>query len=221
MEQDTRDSLLDAAERLFSEHGIEAASLRAITGAAGANLAAVHYHFGSKIGLVRAVFARRIRPLNEERLRRLEEERVAGSGIEGVARAFVEPMLRMAVERPDGACTFARMIGQSFGEAGSELRNILIEEFGDTIARFTAALAEQLPGLPHEDLLWRFHFMAGAMAHTVARRDLLEHFSGGLCRVAEVDRAVEHMVQFLAAGLRAPAVAAAMPTAPSPVPAVV
>ena len=59
---DTRESLLDAAESLFAEHGIQASSLRMITQRAGANLAAVHYHFGSKEGLVRAVFSRRLSP---------------------------------------------------------------------------------------------------------------------------------------------------------------
>ena len=78
---DTREALLDAAESLFAEHGVQAASLRAITQQAGANLAAVHYHFGSKEGLVRAVFSRRIGPLNEERLRRLEECEREGRGV--------------------------------------------------------------------------------------------------------------------------------------------
>ena len=50
---DTMEALLDAAEKLFSEHGIQASSLRMITHQAGANLAAVHYHFGSKEGLVK------------------------------------------------------------------------------------------------------------------------------------------------------------------------
>ena len=60
---DTREVLLDTAKKLFSEHGIQAACLRMITQQAGANLAAVHYHFGSKEGLVRAVFSRRLRAL--------------------------------------------------------------------------------------------------------------------------------------------------------------
>ena len=55
---DTKTSLLDAAEALFAELGIAGASMRAITARAGANLAAVHYHFGSKEGLVREVFRR-------------------------------------------------------------------------------------------------------------------------------------------------------------------
>jgi AcrR family transcriptional regulator len=66
--QDTRERILDAAEREFAENGLQATSLRTITAAAEANLASVNYHFGSKDGLVKAVFARRLEPLNEARL---------------------------------------------------------------------------------------------------------------------------------------------------------
>src|SRR3954447_24782186 len=89
---DTRESLLDAAESLFAEHGIQAASLRAITQRAAANLAAVHYHFGSKEGLVRAVFSRRLKPLKGERLPLLDAADLAGNppdGVEQVLRAFM------------------------------------------------------------------------------------------------------------------------------------
>ena len=55
----TRERILDAAERLFAERGYDGASLRAITGQARVNLAAVNYHFRSKRALMRAVFARR------------------------------------------------------------------------------------------------------------------------------------------------------------------
>src|SRR6185295_619338 len=97
---DTREALLDAAEGLFAEHGIQASSLRAITQRAGANLAAVHYHFGSKEGLVRAVFSRRLKPLNEERLRRLEAcDLEAADAVEQVLDAFLAPLLRLSRER--------------------------------------------------------------------------------------------------------------------------
>ena len=45
---DTRERILDAAERLFMESGYEGASMRMITGEAEVNLAAVNHHFGSK-----------------------------------------------------------------------------------------------------------------------------------------------------------------------------
>ena len=65
----TKDRILDAAEALFMEHGFEATSLRAITAAAGVNLAAVNYHFGSKEELFQAVLTRRLDPMNQERAR--------------------------------------------------------------------------------------------------------------------------------------------------------
>ena len=65
----TKDRILDAAESLFMEHGFEATSLRSITAAAGVNLAAVNYHFGSKEELFQAVLTRRLDPMNQERAR--------------------------------------------------------------------------------------------------------------------------------------------------------
>jgi TetR/AcrR family transcriptional regulator, regulator of cefoperazone and chloramphenicol sensitivity len=51
----TRYGLLKAAERLFSERGFKRVTVRDICKAAGANVAAVNYHFGNKLGLYREV----------------------------------------------------------------------------------------------------------------------------------------------------------------------
>jgi AcrR family transcriptional regulator len=47
----TRDKLLDVAGRIFADRGYRAATIREICVAAGANVAAVNYHFGDKLGL--------------------------------------------------------------------------------------------------------------------------------------------------------------------------
>uniref|UniRef100_UPI0010418D0F TetR/AcrR family transcriptional regulator n=1 Tax=Actinomadura fibrosa TaxID=111802 RepID=UPI0010418D0F len=58
---DTRERLLDAAERLYAERGIDGVSLREIVQAAGArNATAVQYHFGDRGGVIRAIFARHL-----------------------------------------------------------------------------------------------------------------------------------------------------------------
>ncbi|MFC5950466.1 TetR/AcrR family transcriptional regulator [Pseudonocardia lutea] len=54
----TRDALIDAAAELFAEHGVDAVSVRSINKAAGVAPAAVHYHFGSRDGLLQAVLVR-------------------------------------------------------------------------------------------------------------------------------------------------------------------
>jgi AcrR family transcriptional regulator len=69
---DTKTKLLDAAERLIGEHGYAATSLRQIISEAHANLASVHYHFGSKDELLDAVVMRRAAPVNDQRLALLD-----------------------------------------------------------------------------------------------------------------------------------------------------
>jgi AcrR family transcriptional regulator len=207
---DTRETLLDAAEKLFSEHGIQASSLRMITQQAGANLAAVHYHFGSKEGLVRAVYSRRLRPLEEERLRLLAACDTAGeAGVEQVLVAFVAPLLRRVREIPDGGQDFARLMGRAFMEPSEELRSMLLEEFRTTADRFIAALHERLPHLSRQEMIWRFHFSAGAMGHVVSCSQMVERFSEGLCNSGDHESLLRHLVVFLASGLRAPATAGA------------
>ena len=70
------------------------------------NLAAVHYHFGSKDSLVQKVFERRIRPVNARRLALLDkaEDAAAASGLElePVLRAFIEPAIRLYAQDPKG-----------------------------------------------------------------------------------------------------------------------
>ena len=201
---DTRESLLDAAEKLFSEHGIQAASLRQITQEASANLAAVNYHFGSKDGLVRAVFSRRLRPMNEERHRRLAEvDLEAEDALEQILRAFLEPLLRLVSEKPEGVRGFARLMGRAWSEPSEEVRKIILEEIRETIDRFMAAFRTVLPHLSEGELMWRFHFLGGAMGHTVSCSYVLERYSGGTCHTSDPDEALDQLVTFLAAGMRA------------------
>ena len=69
---DTKERILDAAERLFAENGYAATSLRRIMNDAGANVASVHYYFRSKESLLEAVLVRRATAANRDRLELLE-----------------------------------------------------------------------------------------------------------------------------------------------------
>src|ERR1700742_5054208 len=93
----TRVALLDAAERLFSENGIEGTSVREIVREAGANLGAINYHFGTKERLALEVFARRLEPVNRERLARLDALEAstdpAKLTLEQVLEALIRPVM--------------------------------------------------------------------------------------------------------------------------------
>ncbi len=201
----TKERILDAAEALFSEQGFEATSLRMITAAAGVNLAAVNYHFHSKDDLIRAVFARRIRPLNEKRLESLRScLDAAGDGtvpLEGVIRAFVEPVL-MLRRSPQGAAV-GRLFGRTYADPAGTARRAFFDLMKEIARPFTEAFRHALPELNQVDLLWKMHFSVGVMAHTLAGTDHLTVISGGLCDLADVEGTLDRIVAYIAAGMRA------------------
>ncbi len=70
----TREQLLDAAEKLFLERGLDEVSLRAIGREAGTrNQSALQYHFGNREGLIGAILKRRMGQLEKRRSRLVDE----------------------------------------------------------------------------------------------------------------------------------------------------
>jgi AcrR family transcriptional regulator len=206
----TKERLLDAAERLFADHGIDGTSLRLLTQEAGANLAAVHYHFGSKEALIDRVFSRRLSPLNRERLSLLdaveEGARRRRPRLEEVLQAFLLPALRLSRDLSGGGRHFIRLMGRMLAEPGPHLEQLIETQFREVIERFLAALGRALPRLSRAELFWRFHFVAGAMVHTIADPGKLERLSGGLCRTSDAEETCRILVRFAAAGFAAPPV---------------
>jgi AcrR family transcriptional regulator len=199
---DTRNRILDAAERLFAEKGIAATSLREITAAAEANLAAVNYHFQSKDALVHAVYSRRLGPANQRRLEMLEAAQArAGASpppLEEIIDAFVAPFLREFVGTP-----FTALMGRMYTEPGDLGLRIIEAEMGEIARRFGAALRRAVPDLPEHELYWRMHFAVGALAHTLAGGRLLQIVSQGQCGLSDVEAIRRRMIRFVCAGLKA------------------
>ncbi len=88
-ELEARDRILDAAARLFAAKGFAGTTVRDISTAAGLNLAMIHYYFGNKEGLYRAIFEEKV-----SEVRRIFAEAAAAGGtcrerIERIVRAYV------------------------------------------------------------------------------------------------------------------------------------
>ena len=202
----TKTKILDAAEQLFAQKGFDAVSLRNIVEAAKVNLAAVHYHFGSKQALLHAVVARRLRPVNEERLAMLAEVRTkAGKRklkLEAVLESLFVPVFRAQASHKSGD-SFTRLIGRVVFDRNRELQKFMFGELAQVIIQFGRALDEALPELDKTEMDWRSHFMAGAMAHTLCNSDLLASFTGTAARTAGYETTVQRLVDFTAAGFRA------------------
>lgn len=205
----TKARILDAAETLFMEHGFEATSLRLITAAAGVNLAAVNYHFGSKEELFQAVLTRRLDPMNQARVALLDryEAKAAPTllSCERILAALFVPALTLARDPARGGTNFLRLLGRAYADPAPFIRQFLSVQYAPMIARFKDAFARALPHLPRKELSWRLHFIMGALSYTLAGTDALKIIAE--LNPVETDNdeiLLRRLAPFLLAGLTAP-----------------
>lgn len=201
----TKDRLLDAAERLFAESGIDAISLRTITAEAGVNLAAVNYHFQSKDALAMAVVERRFGPINRERLRMLDEYEAAAAGgpvpINRLVEAFLIPVLML---KSGPGRHFIPLMARIYTEQRAFMERIFREHLLPVATRFQAAFQHTLPHLAPAEVMWRIQFLAGAMVHTMATPFKITELSRELGD-PNMDHLMPIMVTFFTAAFQAPA----------------
>jgi AcrR family transcriptional regulator len=192
----TRALILDAAERLYAERGFADVTLRDIVAAAGVNLAAVNYHFGSKDELIAELFVTRGIATNRERLAELRAAEAAGGGrtnIEAILRALVGPTLRGCLGADNEQSAAARFMIRASIEAVPPIRRIKNREI-DHLRKFAEAMRRALPDCGDDDLYWGLHF-ALAMAHqTIRDTERLTNLSEGKCDFNNVEAVIERIV---------------------------
>jgi AcrR family transcriptional regulator len=204
----TKEIILDTAERLFAERGLDATSVRDITGAAGVNLGAITYHFGTKQKLIAAMFNRHFEPLRLRARELLQEaERKAGRGsatIEGLLEALMRPMVEGSFCTGKKNIPFMRLMGRCQSEPNPQVQKLIRSHMQEIFSRFTASMQRVLPDLPREELLWRIQFVMGAMQRALlvsSREDLPPADS---CKKLDAEALLGRLIGFAAAGMKAP-----------------
>ncbi len=206
----TREALLDAAETLLAKHGVAGASARDITKEAGANLGAINYHFGSKDNLVLEVFARRMRPLNEDRIAQLDAlEKSAGKKgprLEQIVEVLIRPIVE-ARESREKETEVLHLLCRGFQEPNLQVKAFVEREFAEIAQRFDNAILRAVPHLRPEEIYWRTKFLSGAMQHGLdawLRFDDMPHPNPDV-QPARLDREafLQRLIAFVSAGLSA------------------
>ncbi len=203
---DTRDRLLDIAERLFAERGLDAVSIRDIIGAAGANLGAINYHFGTKEKLIVAVLERRMVPLRQRCLQGLAAaEQAAGNRrptLEAVLEALFRAEVEQAMDPARGGATFGKLMARYFVEAKPAVEKAVRTHFEPVMRRFDAALLRVMPQLTPADVFWRMHLLIGGLHHSL----LMLHRKPpeGIRLRMDAETYIKRFVAFAAAAFRAP-----------------
>ena len=198
-----RELILDAAEDLFSKHGYDGVTLRAIAKKAGVDVALANYHFGPKRDLFDAVLMRRAKILNSWRLKALEDVIAAAApdapSVNAIIRAYFEPILTRQHVKDPGWKNYYALIAyvNNSPEWGGQL---MTQFFVPLIKRFIEALRMAMTDVPDEDLHWGYHSLSGSLTLAFAQTGRIDHLSNGLCRSDDLPGACGHIVDFITAG---------------------
>ena len=173
--------LIEVAERLFAERGVNGVSLREVGAEAGQrNTGAARYHFGSKAGLVDAVFRHRMEPINEQREAMLEGS--DPTDLRSLAEAFLYPLSTQLGEvgRPSWYLRFCIHSAYVEGTAPTDLaRQPWTHGVHVIQQRFDAVLAGL--GVPEVVRADRWMLFTGHMAQALATREMaIQHGGHGL-----------------------------------------
>lgn len=202
---ETRQLLIAAASGAFAEHGTTNASLLDITRQAGQrNRAALHYHFGSREGVLAALLERHV-----GFLARREGELLAaameqpGDALAPVVEAVVRPAAELAQSGWRGRCCLliiAELAEEDPSDLAAEVQAALTRTGGHAVY---AALAERMPPLPEAMLLERFALVTVFVLRAVAdRARLLDRRRKGRPQLDD-ESFVRNLVAMVAAGLAA------------------
>ena len=210
----TRTKLLDAAEKVFSELGFEGASVRMINAQAKVDSGAIHYHFGTKQDLFRAVIKRRGEVLSNDRLARLaccREGSDAAPLIEQIVEAYILPYANPTLGSREERLRFARLRAWLMAELPSD-PSPLGAEHKHTGQQFIDALGSALPHLTPHDVRMRYLIMwsslstlSAGMGHAALESQRAEH------ALIEFERNVPELVRLFSSMFRAASDKAAAP----------
>jgi AcrR family transcriptional regulator len=196
--------ILDAAEYLFSRHGLYGVTLRDVAKRVGIHTTLVHYYFQDKKNLFEAVFARRAGVSSDRRLIALEKyEAAAGDKptVEGALHAFLDTDFDLYYEGGENWMNYAAFCARvSNTPEGAELMDV---HFDPVVLKLVSILKRALPDYTDEEIFWGYHFVTGALMNTLARTGRIDRLSGGLCHSDDFPAVKKRMARFMAAGFLA------------------
>lgn len=190
-------------------HGFDSVSLRDLTQSAGVNLAAVNYHFGSKEGLIEQVVERAIVPVNEERIRMLDDllsgpASSRGPTMEELLDAFLRPLMQQVRRSSSAEQLFYKLVGRCLIDRSAEMPPKVVESFQQVVGRFAGLISQCIPGLGHDEILWRMHFTAGALLQTLAHGEMIVRCCTEIEAMPAGDVVLNSLIAFAARGFSAP-----------------
>lgn len=199
---DTKTQLLDVAEHMFAERGFASTTLRNVVSEAGVNLAAVHYHFGSKEELFRAVVARIAQPVVKRQLQLLSQlqEQAEPPSVEAILKAFLAPCLEFITQDENSRMVRAQFMGRCRTEP-EPIQSIAHKEFGASLQAFLDALQQALPDQSRSQLRWKLDLVVAALVRIQTEAGS-SHALLQSSAPEDIQLTISNLIKFVAPGMR-------------------
>lgn len=197
------EQILDAAELLFSRHGLYGVTLKDVASRVGVHHTLLNYYFTDKKTLFDAVMARRAPVTSGLRMQALDDYEASCGGkptLEGALHAFLDTDLDLYLQGGENWKNYGALSAlASTTPYGAELMD---QHFDPVVLRLIGLLKKAMPDCAEEDIFWGYHFVTGALMLTLARTGRIDRLSGGLCRSDDYEAVKARMAIFMAAGFR-------------------
>ncbi|MBP7705127.1 MAG: TetR family transcriptional regulator [Caulobacter sp.] len=195
------EQILDAAEYLFSQHGLYGVTLKDVAQRVGVHHTLVNYYFDDKKKLFDAAIARRAEVTASRRMEALDAYDTATNGkptVEGALRAFLDTDLDLYSQGGEAWKNYGALGALASNTPyGAELMDL---HFDPVVLRLIELLKKALPHCAEEDIFWGYHFVTGALMLTLARTGRIDRLSDGRCHSDDFEAIKTRMASFMAAG---------------------
>ncbi|MES2861431.1 MAG: TetR/AcrR family transcriptional regulator [Pseudomonadota bacterium] len=196
------EQMLDAAEELFSQHGLHGVTLKDVAHKIGVHTSLMHYYFADKKDLFDQVVKRRAPITIDRRMEALDRYEIECKGkptVEGALHAYLDTDLDTYIKGGDG--------WRNYGALGAQINNtpawgaeLMDSLFDPIVLRLIGFLKRAMPDAAEEDIFWGYHFVTGALTLTLARTGRIDLLSGGLCHSEDFEAVKARMATFMAGG---------------------
>ncbi|MDJ0676257.1 MAG: TetR/AcrR family transcriptional regulator [Calothrix sp. MO_167.B42] len=199
---DTKEQILNVAERQFAEKGYAGTTLRGVIKEAEVNIAAIHYHFGSKEELFVAVarrVARQMVPAQLQHLAKYQHQNEPPS-VENIMEAFFAPPLRMVSQMGESGMIRAQFVGRSRVEP-LPIQVLADKQFHESQQRFLDILQRAFPNQTRLELEWKLDLVVALLVRTLNQIGQSGKLITGNSP-EEVENAIARLVKFAAGGMK-------------------
>ena len=201
-----KDRLLDAAEGLFCERGFKGTSIRDIAASAGCNIASVNYYFGSKEKLYEKVWQRYLIPMRDARIASINKiisQAKAQPNLEDLLRSFADTFVGSMADT-SRTSRLSKLMAREYIDSHLPTNMFVNEIMTPTISAMHRALVKTCPDLDESKILLMVFSVVGQLVHLVHIKTMFEHGGDDLSMpIFDSDEAINHIVKFSAAGIRA------------------